>query len=210
MFEFTGGQDARSASLWDVYRQSGAPACLSDAQCDDGDACTIDTCDPEAGCQHQPTCLITLARETFESGDWLGGVGWVGTTGWAVTGDTTVVQTGTPHGGVWHAQLRRGTGHMARRFRLKTATAGIHVKFWAKVVSYEAADQAVVQISVDGGPLQTIHTFGPAESDGAYHLVDIDITALATGTPIKLVFDTAGDTVDDVLFIDDIRVTGLH
>jgi hypothetical protein len=210
MFEFTAGQDARSASLWDVYRQSGAPACLSDAECDDGDACTVDTCDPEVGCQHQPTCPITLARETFESGDFLGGTGWVGTIGWDVTGDTTVVQTGTPHGGVWHAQLRRGTGHMSRRFRLKTATAGIHVKFWAKVISYEGADQAVVQIRVLGGPLQTIHTFGPADSDGAYHLVDIDITALATGTPIRLVFDTAGDTVDDVLYIDDIRITGLH
>jgi hypothetical protein len=235
MFEFTAGQDGRSAAMWDTYRQSGAPECFVDADCadadvcnggetcvsgtctagsppscDDGDACTIDSCDPAVGCQHQATCTILLAKDDFESGDFLGGTGWVGTTGWTVKGDTLLVQTDAPHGGLWHARLRRGTGYLARRFRLKTATDGIHIRFWAKVVSYEAADQALVQISVDGGPLQTVHTFTAADSDGAYHLVDLDITALATGSPIKLVFDAGGDAIDDSLFIDDIRITGLH
>ena len=61
-----------------------------------------------------------------------------------------------------------------------------------------------------GGPLQTIHTFTAADSDGAYHLVDVDISALATDSPIRLVFDTGADAVDDVLFIDDIRIVGLR
>jgi hypothetical protein len=233
MFQFTGGQDGRMALLWDTYRQSGAPECFEDADCadadvcsievcgggtcaaggtlncDDGDDCTIDTCDAVTGCAHQPTCSIQLARDTFESGDFLGGTGWVGTAGWVASGQAAAVQTDAPHGGLWHARLRSGN-QISRRFRLKRASADIRVTFWAKVVSYEAGDQALVQLSVDGGPLQTIRTFTSADSDGAYHLVDVDITALATGTPIKLVFDGNGDAADDQIFIDDIRITGLR
>jgi hypothetical protein len=235
MFQFTAGQDGRMASLWDTYRQSGAAECFEDddcadadvctvevcdggtcaaggaLDCDDGDDCTIDTCDAVTGCAHQPTCSITLARDTFESGDFLGGTGWVGlgTTGWVASGQAAVVQTDSPHGGLWHARLRSGN-QIARRFRLKHTSADIRVTFWAKVVSYEGGDQALVQLSVDGGPLQTIRTFTSADSDGAYHLVDVDITALATGTPIKLVFDANGDASDDQVFIDDVRITGLR
>lgn len=209
MFQFTAGQDGRMAVEWDTFRQSGAGECSTDSDCDDGNDCTVDTCDGSV-CAHQPTCLIVLARDNFESGDFLGGAGWLGTTGWGVRGDTQVVGTGTPHGGVWHAQLSGGTGYLARRFRLRDATARIRVKLWAKVVSYEGADQASVQISVAGGPLQTIHTFSSADSDGAYHVVSVDITALAIDSPIKLVIDAGGDAADDLLYIDDVRITGLH
>ncbi len=234
MFEFTAGQDSRTAASWDTYRQSGAPECLFDSDCSDGDvcnggetcvggtcnggtaldcndgkSCTIDSCDAVAGCVHTPTCPVTLATEDFESGTFTGGTGWSGTTGWTVKGDTLLVQTDGPHGGVWHAQLRRSTGYLARRFTHKTATGGFHVTFWSKLTSYESLDHAEVKISV-GGALTTIKSFGPADSDGAYHFYDIDISSLATAWPIRLVFDAGGNAVDDLWFIDDITVTGLR
>jgi len=235
MFEFTAGQDSRTAGMWDTYRQSGAPECFTDddcgdadacngsescvsgtctagtpPNCDDGKSCTIDSCDATAGCVHTPTCPVTLATEDFESGTWTGGTGWSGTTGWIVKGDTLLVQTDSPHGGVWHAQLRRGNGYLARRFSRKTATGGFHVQFWSKVTSYESLDHAEVQISVAGGPLTTIKSFGPADSDGAYHFYDIDISSLATASPIKLVFDANASALNDLWFIDDVTVTGLR
>ena len=207
MFVFTTGQNDRADLAWETYRASGAAECTIDPDCDDGNDCTIDTCGPD-GCEHEPTCTFTLARDTFESGDLLGGTGWLGTTGWQ-GGNVQVVQSDAPQSGLYHARLRSGQ-KISRKFRLRDATADIRVRFWAKVVSYEGGDQAVVQISVAGGPLQTIHTFTAADSDGAYHAINIDITALATDTPIKLVFDGNGDGADDNLFIDDVRVTGLH
>src|SRR5690606_13298638 len=43
MYLFTPGQAARMSDLWAMYRYS-EPACGSDAECDDGSACTTDTC----------------------------------------------------------------------------------------------------------------------------------------------------------------------
>ena len=235
MFQFTAGQGGRMDVMWDAYRQSGAPECFVDADCGDGDVCnggetceggacvsgspldcndgkncTIDSCDPAAGCVHTPTCPTVLATETFESGTFTGGTGWAGTAGWLVKGDTLLVQTDSPHGGVWHAQLRRGTGFMSRRFNLRSVTGGVHVKFWAKVTSYEDLDHAEVQLSVAGGPLTTIKSFGPADSDGAYHFYDLDVSSLAVASPIKLVFDAGGGAINDIWFIDDIEVSGLR
>jgi hypothetical protein len=234
MFRFTDGQHVRMDALWDTYRASGAAECFTDEDCSDGNACTtdvcdngtctdggpvscddgknctIDSCDPDTGCVHTPTCPVTLTTEGFESGTWTGGTGWAGTNGWLVKGDTLLVQTDSPHGGVWHARLRRGTGYMSRRFNLRAVTGGVHVKFWAKVTSYEDLDHAEVQLSVAGGPLTTIKSFGPADSDGAYHFYDIDVSSLAVASPIKLVFDAGGGAINDVWFIDDIEVTGLR
>jgi len=235
MFEFTAGQDSRTAAMWDTYRQSGAAECLTDGDCtdadvcngaetceagnctsgsplncDDGKSCTIDSCDAVAGCVHTPTCPVTLATDDFESGTFSGGTGWLQALPWNHTGDAQVLGTGMPHAGLWHARVRNSTGYMSRRFNRKTATGGFHVTFYAKVKSFEAGDQALVQVSVAGGPLTTVHTFTSADSDNAYHLVDIDISALATAQPIKLVFDANGDTADDTLFIDDLTVTGLR
>ena len=233
MFEFTVGQHERSMAMWDTYRASGAAECFNDddcadpdacstsvcvsgtctagppVDCDDGNACTTDTCDPVTGCAHAPSCLLVLAKDNFESGNFLGGSGWNGTTGWAVTGDSQVLGTGNPHGGAFHAQLR-GDASIARKFRLRNASADIRIRFWAKVNSFEAGDQAVVQISVNGGPLQTIHTFTSADSDNIYRKFDIDITSLAVDTPIQLVFDSNSDASNDIWSIDDIRASGLY
>ncbi|HEU5060700.1 MAG TPA: zinc metalloprotease [Kofleriaceae bacterium] len=206
MFRFTDGQHVRMDALWDTYRASGAVECTGDAECDDGNACTVDTCEANV-CAHEPTCPVPLARDDFESGDFLGGTGWLGTTGWALGGNPQVVSTGVE--GNFHARLRIGN-KISRRFRLRGATGDIRVRFWAKVVSYEGADQAVVQVSAGTGALQTIHTFTAADSDGVYREYDIDITALATENPIRLVFDGNGDGADDTLYIDEVRVRGLR
>ncbi len=46
---------------------SDPPNCLADADCDDGSACTIDSCDASAGCRHDPAGWDTL-RSVIGSG----------------------------------------------------------------------------------------------------------------------------------------------
>jgi FtsP/CotA-like multicopper oxidase with cupredoxin domain len=176
--------------------------------CDDGKACTIDSCDPVAGCVHTPTCPVTLATEDFESGTWSGGTLWYDPA-WTVSGDALVVSTEAPHAGAWHARLRRVTGKIWRRTRRKN-TANLHLKFWAKVSSFEAADIAEVKVTTLGGTLVTVKTFTAADSDGAYHYHDLDLSGLAFGNLVKVMFDAGMSAADDVWTIDDIELIGLR
>jgi FtsP/CotA-like multicopper oxidase with cupredoxin domain len=184
--------------------------CLADdpLDCDDGNACTIDSCDAALGCVHTPTCPITLATETFESGTWSGGKLWYDPA-WTVTGDATLLTGEEPHAGAWHAKLRRGTGKIQRRFRRKTATV-VHLKFWAKVSSFEEADLAEVKVSTAGGTLVTVKTFTAADSDDQYHYYDLDISSLAVTPQVRVVFDANMNAAGDSWYIDAIRVDGLR
>jgi hypothetical protein len=194
----------------------GAESCAADGtcsageapDCDDGNACTVDSCDPVAGCLHAPTCPILLATEDFESGTWSGGTGWSDAS-WTVTGDAALLTTEAPHAGVWHARLRRVTGKIQRRVRRRNAS-NVHLTLWAKVSSFEDTDRADVKVSLGGGVFATVKTFTAADSDDLWHLVDLDLSALALPTTFKVVFDANMSAVDDRLYIDDIRVDGVR
>jgi FtsP/CotA-like multicopper oxidase with cupredoxin domain len=175
--------------------------------CDDGKPCTVDSCDPELGCVHTPTCPITLATEDFESGTWSGGTLWLDEA-WTVRGDAVVVGTEAPHAGSWHARLRRGNGKIVRRFRRKNAS-DIHLRFWARVSSFEEADAAAVQVGTTGG-LVTVMTFTAADSDDQYRFYDLDLSALPLGNTIRVVFDANMNAVNDLWYIDDIEISGLR
>jgi hypothetical protein len=50
MFAFTDGQSARMDTAWNTYRAPVSSGCLSDAECDDGDACNgAESCDTGSG-----------------------------------------------------------------------------------------------------------------------------------------------------------------
>ncbi|MBM3943989.1 MAG: hypothetical protein FJ317_00660, partial [SAR202 cluster bacterium] len=72
---------------------------------------------------------VILAADDFESGNFSGGSGWLGA--WTTSGDATVVSSGGPHGGTYHAQLQRGTGVMTRSVNL-SGQSDVRWRFWAK------------------------------------------------------------------------------
>lgn len=49
-----GGNGGSEGGPGDSGNTNGSPACSSDAECDDGVACTTDACDPANGCQNMP------------------------------------------------------------------------------------------------------------------------------------------------------------
>jgi hypothetical protein len=159
-----------------------------------------------AGCVHTPTCPVTLATEDFESGTWSGGTLWYDPA-WTAAGDAVVTGNDAPHAGSWHARLRRVTGKIWRRARRKN-TANLHLKFWAKVSSFEPGDIAEVKVTQTGGVLTTVKTFTAADSDDAYHYYDLDLTGLALPALVKLTFDAGMTASDDVWTIDDVVLTG--
>jgi suppressor of ftsI len=176
--------------------------------CDDGDACTADGCDPVAGCVHTPTCPILLATEDFESGTWTGGTRWLDAA-WTVNGDAALLTTEGPHAGAWHARLRRVTGKIQRRARLRNAS-NVHLTFWAKVSSFEGADSAEVEVRLVGGAFTTVKTFTAADSDGLWHFYDLDLSGLALPANFKVLFDANMSAADDSWYLDDIRIDGVR
>jgi FtsP/CotA-like multicopper oxidase with cupredoxin domain len=187
----------------------GGGTCAAGAplDCDDGKACTADSCDPALGCVHTPTCPITLATDDFESGTFSGGTLWLDPA-WTATGDALVLGSEGPHAGAWHARLRRATGKITRRARRKSA-ANVHLKFWAKVTSFEDADVAEVKVGLGAAGLVTVKTFTAADSDDQYHFYDLDLSALALPSNIKVVFDAGRNASGDLWTIDDIELSGL-
>ena len=76
------------------------------------------------------------------------------------------------------------------------------------MVSFEAADRADVKISLNNGPLQIVKTFTAADSDLGWQFHDIDISAWAVDSPIRVMFDAGMGALNDVLYLDDIVITG--
>ena len=53
MFVFSSGQSGRMSALYDLHRRV-EPECVTGADCDDGNACTTDTCNASTGCASSP------------------------------------------------------------------------------------------------------------------------------------------------------------
>ena len=105
--------------------------------------------------------------------------------------------------------MRRVTGKLQRRARLRNAS-NVHLKFWAKVSSFEGADSADVEVSLGGGVFATVKTFTAADSDGLWHLHDLDLSGLALPATFKVVFDANMSAIDDSWYLDDIRIDGVR
>jgi hypothetical protein len=200
--------DADVCNGAETCEDGGTCAAGAPLDCDDGKACTVDSCDPALGCVHTPTCPITLATDDFESGTFSGGTLWLDPA-WTATGDALVLGSEGPHAGAWHARLRRATGKITRRARRKNA-ANVHLKFWAKVTSFEDADVAEVKVALGAGVFATVKTFTAADSDDQYHFYDLDLSALALQSNIKVIFDAGMNASGDLWYIDDVELSGLR
>lgn len=56
----------RALSSAEIAAAAATASCANDAECDDGDGCTIDTCDPEAGCRRTLLPGVEGVRCTVE------------------------------------------------------------------------------------------------------------------------------------------------
>ena len=81
--------------------------------------------------------------------------------------------------------------------------------FWAKVRSFEGADRAVVRVSPDGVKTAEVLTLTPTQSDNAYHLYEVDLSAFAMTSQFQISLAAEIDNVGDQLFLDDIEVVGI-
>jgi hypothetical protein len=149
-----------------------------------------------------------IAHDGFESGNFSGGSGWFGS--WTAQGDNSILTSATPHSGTRHARLRGGTGYLQRTINVPVGVTTLSLGFWAKVNSFESADQAYVFARKDNaafGP--ALITFTSAQSDSTYHYYERDLSHLLPATQIQIAFDAAmSSTSNDNWYLDDIRITG--
>ncbi|MFH1142045.1 MAG: hypothetical protein V1724_10425, partial [Chloroflexota bacterium] len=144
----------------------------------------------------------TLAQDDFESGDWSGGTGWLAA--WSQSGNSSVTNAGTPHGGSRHARLRNSTGYIERRLSL-SGHSDVRLQFWAKVNSFEGSDSAALLVGPTGS-LSTARTWTSADSDNTYHAYDIDLSTYSMAGSFSVAYDANMSATNDYLYVDDIFV----
>lgn len=177
----------------------------NDALCNDNNACTTDTCNPGAGgCTYAVVCAPALAAETFETNTWSGGTGWLAA--WSRSGDTALSNAAGPHGGTYHARLRRGTGTITRAVNL-TGVTGARLRFWWKGNSFEGNENAVAQVSTNGSTWTNVATLPVADANNTYRFVDVPLTAPYSSN-YRVRFKAQMGDQNDQLYVDDIEVTG--
>ncbi|MBI2848996.1 MAG: hypothetical protein HYX88_02580 [Chloroflexi bacterium] len=152
-----------------------------------------------------PTALYGLPLDDFELGSSSGGSGWLNY--WNLLGDAGVVATGSPHGGSYHLQLRRGNGVATRRADL-LGLAYLRAQFWAKASSFEPGETATFEVSSDGQTWNTAKTWTAADADDTYHFSDIDLSPYTFSKPFYIRFSSHMSAVDDLFFMDDFKIVG--
>jgi hypothetical protein len=148
---------------------------------------------------------IVLASETWESGNFSGGTGWLNP--WTTLGGThtAVVQTTQPLAGLYHLRLQDSDGYAKRDLNLSGQT-GVHLTFYAKLVSFEGNDAAEVQVSSDGVTFTAVKTFTTADPKDVYSFVDINLSTFSMTAQFFIAFDAKMNTTGDYLYIDNIEI----
>ncbi|KKK46651.1 hypothetical protein LCGC14_3163120, partial [marine sediment metagenome] len=85
------------------------------------------------------------------------------------------------------------------------AFGNVHLRFWARLSSFEAPDRAIVLISNDGVQWQVVKEFAESESDGAYHLYDIDLSEIEMSDSFAVAFYSSMDPLTRLWQVDDIE-----
>ncbi|MGD1118594.1 MAG: hypothetical protein ABR886_03835 [Dehalococcoidales bacterium] len=148
-------------------------------------------------------CWETIAVDDFNSGGWVGGSGWLGD--WTHTGTASVTSSGTPYEGAYHLLLQSADGYVKRSLDLSKQVSA-HLRFRAKVNSFESADSAVCLVSSDGTGWKTAYSWTPAESDNAYHYFDINLTAYSFTSAFWIAFKANMNSTGDYFYVDDLDI----
>jgi hypothetical protein len=173
---------------------------------------TLDTDYPEvwegllAGIGTQGTA-VAKANDNFESGGWTGGNGWLNN--WYYSGDAIVTNAGTPYQGSYHLRLRVNTGYVARAVDLSSAVSA-HLRFWAKVNSFEGIENATALISSNGTDWTVVRTWTIADNDNTYHFYDIDLSSYALTSQFWIAFRANMGQTSDYFYVDNLEITYTH
>ena len=144
-----------------------------------------------------------IAWDDFESGDFTGGDGWLDD--WSYSGLADVTATGTAYEGTYHLRLRSSTGAVSRPVDL-SKQVNAHLRFWAKVSSFEPANTVICRVSQDGVDWTTIKTWTQSDSDTLYHYNDFDITSYGMTNPFYISFKSNMNSTSDSFYVDDLDI----
>jgi len=145
-----------------------------------------------------------LARDDFESDSLTGGTGW--TSDWLVEGDAEVTPNNQPYEGSRHLQLKSSDESAKRSIDL-SGKSSIHLQFYGKIHSLEAADGAVCWVSSNGVVWSPVQTWTVADSDSIYHFYDIDLSSYAPySSEFWIRFDANMSAVNDWVYFDNVVI----
>jgi hypothetical protein len=146
-----------------------------------------------------------IAWDDFESGDWSGGDGWLDD--WTHSGESSVTTAGSPFEGNYHLRMRGSSALVSRPVDLSNQV-GVHLRFWAKVESFEWGDTALCQISTDGEEWITLQTFD-IWTGTEYQLFDIDISSYEMTDTFWIRFDAEMSSSSDYFYVDKLDLVWL-
>jgi hypothetical protein len=145
---------------------------------------------------------FNYAQDGFESGNGSGGTGWAAA--WTLTGNASVVNTGTPATGTYHLRLTSNNGVASRAVNLSGVSTARLVFDW-KATSFEASETAVVEI-YNGTSWITVQTIIDGQDDNVYHHSDIDLSGYTLGSSFQVRIRSLMSATDDTLYIDNLKI----
>ncbi len=150
-----------------------------------------------------PLPFVTVAYDGFESASDGGGYGWLER--WTPVGGPFVTGSDAPHSGSW--QLELSSGAYIYRSADLSGQGEVHLRFWSRLSGLDPSDQARVLVSPGIGlPVQPVKEFTATESDGVYHLYDIDLSAFPMTSGFIVGFFYLMDSPSDQWHIDDVEL----
>jgi Flp pilus assembly protein TadG len=148
-------------------------------------------------------CWEVLAWDNFNSGTWTGGGGWSGN--WTHSGAASITTSGTPYEGSYHLVLNNSTGYVARSVDL-SKEVNAHLRFRAKVDSFEPGDNAVCMVSNNGVDWNTAHTWQDVDDDSTYHYYDINLTDYGLTGTFWIAFQANMNASGDNFYVDKLEI----
>lgn len=152
-----------------------------------------------------PGAVLALPGDDLESGNFSGGSGWL--YDWAATGTVDVLTQGAPHGGAYHLRMKTGDSFVERAADL-SGQSGLRLQLWAKVDSLEGADYVEALVSPDYTSWTAVKTWTSADSDNAYHFVDIDLSPYTMTSEFWIAFNSGMNSGNDRFYVDDLKIVG--
>jgi hypothetical protein len=148
----------------------------------------------------------TIASDNFNTGTWSGGTGWLDD--WTHSGESAIVNTGTPYEGAYHLRLRSNDGLVKRSINL-SHEVNIYLNLWAKLDSVEGDETVACRVSSDGVAWTTVYTWTSLDSDNDYHHVLISLAPYEMTSQFWISFSSnMGDTTDN-FYVDKLGVIWL-
>ncbi|MGD0780935.1 MAG: hypothetical protein ABR954_09220 [Dehalococcoidales bacterium] len=148
----------------------------------------------------------TIASENFNSGTWTGGTGWLDD--WTHSGESAVVNTGSPYEGAYHLRLRSNDGVAKRSLNL-SHEVNIYINLWAKVDSVETNEYITCQVSSDNLTWTTVYTWTDANSDSTYHHYLISLASNEMTSHFWISFNAHMGSTSDYFYVDKMDVIWL-